>query len=511
MNEVHVVFQGMVLWWMASHPGQVVIPDLTKFDVKHKASITAEVTAFRANECPPGFTRFPENGRTLCRFSLDGAGDTGGVQIELATNRPARRAPDLCRLPTLRRKGVEDLVLAPEFTPPSGSGNSAWMTVTGGSAVAGVVECDIAPDCPRYTRWTVDAAEHSNVVLILKNLKSGADVVALLNPGATLAVANIPDHDVLNARMAERKKGGQRETAMQSGSEDWCVYFRMVRRKGRPGEPVPCPGKPPIPSCTTPEVVLDIPTHIHRKAALFPPVGPFDTIETVACSNSPLRCGARRCDHGPRARRAGARRVAPMERSSREILDSLDVVLRQLEIRDGQIFAHVLDVRRAGERQHAGLNRKAEDELCGRAAGAFDDLAKSRAAQLVHVRGEEREALVDDAVGAAERAHLGIPAGRRVAAVLHELRLHRRDRKQLFELMQGHVADAEETRFAGRVQLFHRLPRFAIFGSEAAAAGGTVEDVGVERGDAQMLERRRERLPHLRGDGRAASYGRRWS
>jgi hypothetical protein len=86
-------------------------------------------------------------------------------------------------------------------------------------------------------------------------------------------------------------------------------------------------------------------------------------------------------------------------------------------------------------------------------------------AQLRLVRGQEREALVDDTPLAAERPDLAIPAASREAAVLHEGRRRRRPRAQLLELVQADVADAEEPCLAGGVQLFHGLPDLEVGGA----------------------------------------------
>src|SRR4028119_1998966 len=97
MNEVTVVFQGMILWWMGTDPAQVLVPDLTKMNVPHTATISAPLSAFAAGTCPPGFML--DTG-TQCTLDLNSAGKSGGVQIALITDAPP--APQ----PTAPKRGV---------------------------------------------------------------------------------------------------------------------------------------------------------------------------------------------------------------------------------------------------------------------------------------------------------------------------------------------------------------------------------------------------------------------
>ena len=67
------------------------------------------------------------------------------------------------------------------------------------------------------------------------------------------------------------------------------------------------------------------------------------------------------------------------------------------------------------------------------------------------------------------------------------------------QLIQPDIADTDETGLAGGVQLFHGAPHREVGGREPHAARGTVEHVGVDAVDAQMLEGAGEGLPHLGG------------
>src|SRR5205823_14475097 len=100
--------------------------------------------------------------------------------------------------------------------------------------------------------------------------------------------------------------------------------------------------------------------------------------------------------------------------------------------------------------------------------------------------------LVRDAVIATQLARERIPAGARIAAVLHVQRLHARERDELLDLARRHVARAERADLAAGSERFHRAPRFVIVLAEAFALRWTVEHDAVEVVGAQVLERRRE-------------------
>lgn len=278
MNEIQVVFQGMVLWWMATTPAQVLVPDLSKMGIKHISVIRAAKADFASGSCPPGFV---ESSGT-CTFQLTGAGKAGGVQIELATSAAAAKslttAADLCPVPKLQKPPADELVLLPAYKPPHGSGNAAWMVATGGTGSAIEEPCTFTPDCPRYVRWTVPVASGNKVALVLKNLQSGTDLAAQLVPGAHIEVLNVPSAEILARRYEQRKKES-RETASDLTAEDWCAYFQMVALKTRPDQPAPCVvKKPPIPACPTQPAAARRTAsvaHNHRH-----------TIETIACSSS---------------------------------------------------------------------------------------------------------------------------------------------------------------------------------------------------------------------------------
>jgi hypothetical protein len=275
MSEVSVVFQGMILWWTVSNPGVVLIPDLTAAQSRHTASISGPVGAFAGGVCPAGFV----DAGGACAFLLDGAGKPGGVQIELLSNMvasPARSAASMCAVPPLQHTANDPLVLLSAYTPPWGSGNAAWMSVVGGTGTTVMAPCANPPDCPRYGKWTVAGAENSDVVLVLKNLQAGPPLLVLLNDGAELTIANVPEPAVLHER-AERRAGSKEteEPRMTNSAEDGGSYFSMVALQSNPTQAAPCPGKPPIPTCTAPVL-----------AGRLQPRGHGMGIQTIACSSS---------------------------------------------------------------------------------------------------------------------------------------------------------------------------------------------------------------------------------
>jgi hypothetical protein len=279
MSEVSVVFQGMILWWTVSSPAVVLVPNLTAPPSSHTASISAPVSAFAGGACPAGFI----DAGGACAFVLDGAGKTGGVQIELLSNTTAtaaHSAASMCAVPPLQHAANDPFVLRPAFTPPSGSGNAAWMNVLGGTGTSVMANCANPPDCPRYGKWTVTAAAHSDVVLVLKNLQAGPPLLVLLNDGAELTIANIPVSPVPPVLQPQQQKqraaaSENEEPLLTDAAEDWCSYFSMVALQSNPSAAAPCPGKPPIPSCT-PTLLRAIP-HVHGHGM---------GIQTIACSSS---------------------------------------------------------------------------------------------------------------------------------------------------------------------------------------------------------------------------------
>ena len=159
-------------------------------------------------------------------------------------------------------------------------------------------------------------------------------------------------------------------------------------------------------------------------------------------------------------------------------------------------------IRRSGQRQHPDLLSEAEDDLRGRFPDAGNEAEKGGMLKLPAVGGEQGKALVHDALLAAEVTNRPVPPEAREAAVLDERGRYGRVRPQVLDLVQGDVADADESGSSGGLQLLHRPPHLTVARGEPAAARGSVKDVRIDRIDLQVLERAREGLAHLSGRGR---------
>lgn len=279
MNQVSVVFEGMILWWMAVNPGYALVPDLSKWTVPHTATLRASRTAFKGEKCPPGFS-----GTDVCSLDLKNAGATGGVQIEITTSTPSNDPTEMCEVPKLKPPDPKDqLVLRPQFTPGTGSRNAAWMAVQGGKGSTYAPKCKSKDDdCPRSAQWTVPVAKGSSAVLVLKNLKDRADIAAVLSDGARLLLSNVQssalDALALNEQQDDDRNRGELSSMY---AEDWCAYFEMVALKGRPNDKVSC-SQPQIPTCdaaadgTADAAASADVAHLHGMRRQ----------ETIACSSS---------------------------------------------------------------------------------------------------------------------------------------------------------------------------------------------------------------------------------
>ena len=288
--NIHVLFHGLCLWWLATQPAMVLIPDFTGASVAHEASLTAPATAFAAGTCPAPFTT---DGAT-CVLMLNGAGGPGGVGIRIlgaiATN--ATITPtQLCALPKIQH--VQPMVLAPEYTPPAGTGLSATVAVTSGVPESKTAVCmDPVPgNCPRYVDWAVPAAADGTGMLVLSNL-AGGTIQLPLAPGAVLSIANQPSAAVADLRRRERKARALRTAASptplmdDSDAGDWCLYFQMLQIGSDASQPQ-CPGLPAIPPMACGPVSgarRTVASHHSRVPG--GPVHEYDGVGTIACSNS---------------------------------------------------------------------------------------------------------------------------------------------------------------------------------------------------------------------------------
>ncbi|HYH08535.1 MAG TPA: hypothetical protein VEK11_15875 [Thermoanaerobaculia bacterium] len=276
-NEVKVIFMGIVLWWRAQDPGPfVIVPDLASAaEQQHLAVITAAQSDFVGEKCPAGFKS--DGGR--CVFNLNGAGATGGVQLAFTTTTPAAQpftTATFCDVPKLQSSATPDLALRSEWTPPGGAKNAAWMDAAGGVARGHIEPCSntVAGDCPRFASWSVPTPSAGHVVMALSNRANGAPpILALLKGGATILVDNSP-----RLFAGERAMVHHTEPARLTASQDWCLYYQMIRTVS--GQPVDCHGAPPIPDCP-PAPAPELLKWIHRLRPSH-----FYYIGTIACSNS---------------------------------------------------------------------------------------------------------------------------------------------------------------------------------------------------------------------------------
>ena len=269
MNEVQVFFVGMCMWWLTAPGPWVLIPDLANEPLQHVAAITAPPHAFLTGTCPPGF----DDILGQCTYVLNGKGGAGGVRLSFLTNTPSGAFPEqaFCAVPPVQRTTLYKL--KPEYTPPAGVRNAAWMQAIGGTPRSGVFTCESRPadNCPRFVRWSVPFTPPGKVVLALDNLRGGAPILAQLAPGARVVISNSPPDEIPARRHPHAKT--QDATPGPLTAEDWCFYFRMVTIFPDGVDPI-CPGAPPIPP-PCPDMAP-------------PPENfPFGVrFQTVACSNS---------------------------------------------------------------------------------------------------------------------------------------------------------------------------------------------------------------------------------
>src|SRR4029078_9602639 len=101
-----------------------------------------------------------------------------------------------------------------------------------------------------------------------------------------------------------------------------------------------------------------------------------------------------------------------------QALDHLDLSRLQLEIEDREIGPHVVGVRGSGQDDHADLQGEAEDHLRDGPAVSLGDPGHFGTGHHSAIGGQEREALIDQAIGVAKLPDIAIPAADRVAPVL---------------------------------------------------------------------------------------------
>src|SRR5439155_6999125 len=94
---------------------------------------------------------------------------------------------------------------------------------------------------------------------------------------------------------------------------------------------------------------------------------------------------------------------------------------------------------------------EAKDDLGGRATVAAGDVEQFGMGQRRAVGGQQGEALIDQVMGGAEFSDAAIPASDGIAAVLDKTGADACLLAQALELLEAHVADAEEASAAAVV------------------------------------------------------------
>src|SRR5205807_1432437 len=106
--------------------------------------------------------------------------------------------------------------------------------------------------------------------------------------------------------------------------------------------------------------------------------------------------------------------------SVRERLNGPHGVWRDCQARAGEVLLHVLGVGGAGQRQNSYRVGEGKQDLGGSCVQARGKFTNQWMMNNFHVRGEQREALINDLALLAELSYFAVPAGAREAAVLYE-------------------------------------------------------------------------------------------
>jgi len=115
----------------------------------------------------------------------------------------------------------------------------------------------------------------------------------------------------------------------------------------------------------------------------------------------------------------------------------------QSEIKDINVMPHVSAVCCAGERQHPELDCETKYYLRNRLVIVAGDLGHAWLHENLAISGKQGKALVDDAVGSTQRAHLCIPTSARQASILHKGGPYPRTSEEGIHLIDRDIADSE--------------------------------------------------------------------
>src|SRR3974390_2643232 len=146
-------------------------------------------------------------------------------------------------------------------------------------------------------------------------------------------------------------------------------------------------------------------------------------------------------------------------RSREECVHCLALQLRELELEDRQIFAHVCLRARSGQRHDLTLSEIPEQNLRGCAVMAGGQIPDDRLGENLRICGERPEALVDYLMLAAVRANLAVIVCLRIESILHDGGFDARRLPQRLQLFQRvTIADSDLPHLTGVCQSLHRTP-----------------------------------------------------
>ncbi len=169
--------------------------------------------------------------------------------------------------------------------------------------------------------------------------------------------------------------------------------------------------------------------------------------------------------------------------------DRAAVLHGQLKAEDIEILRHMSGIARSGNRQHAAFQGIAEDHLGRRLAVTTGQILHIGVVQHLPVRCQQREPLIDNAIGGAEIAHVTVPVPRRVATDLGEARFEPGNLFVHLQLFQRDITDPDMPDHARVVQGLHRLPGVKISGGEPFSHRRPVQDKTVDLAHPQMFPR----------------------
>src|ERR1700683_3266083 len=156
-------------------------------------------------------------------------------------------------------------------------------------------------------------------------------------------------------------------------------------------------------------------------------------------------------------------------KSPRQSLNRPHCIVRKRNRPASQILLHVLCVTSPGKRQHPHRPRESKHDLSRSSTSPRRDPRNHRMPHHLHIRGKQRETLIDNFPLVAEQADLPVPAQPRIAPVLHKRGRLRMRIHHLLQMPQRSIANAQQPREPGITLFHHRLadppPRHHVLSS----------------------------------------------